>query len=309
MRSIFIAASVTLGLANPCFAAGPYNPFHIGNWMGGAYTNDATGAFSHCAASVAYKNGINLLTSVTADGSWLLAFSNDRWNFNPGSSLPLSLTFDGLSPIIVTATARTPTFATVGMPTNSTLINTFRNAKTMNAFAAGNLALFKLSGTARLMPALIVCAQRQGRPAEPARVANAEPPPHKPTAPTQPAAPVNAEASAERTKLINEAAAEHSKCEQSQMRLIVPYSNESAETIAQVVLTKCDEAEQKFVSLGMALFNVSKADMKKVVDEALSKQKNNMVAEIVTFRAELAKSIAGQNAPRSKVKGKDDDRI
>ena len=62
----------------------------------------------------------------------------------------------------------------------------------------------------------------------------------------------NKEAEAERSKLLTEAAAEHSKCERTQMRSIVPYSNESAETLAQVVLTKCEEAEQKFVSLGMA---------------------------------------------------------
>jgi len=32
-----------------------------GNWKGGAYTNNRTGRFSHCAASVKYKSGILLL--------------------------------------------------------------------------------------------------------------------------------------------------------------------------------------------------------------------------------------------------------
>ena len=34
--------------------------------------------------------------------------------------------------------------------------------------------------------------------------------------------------------------------------------------------------------------------MQKIVGEALAKQKSNMVAEIVTFRAELAKALAQQ---------------
>jgi hypothetical protein len=162
----------------------------------------------------------------------------------------------------------------------------------MNAFANGNLFGFALDQTGRLMPALIECVRNRGRSIQTAITA-----PTQPASPPQPSPAVsqpNTEAEAERTKLLTEAAAEHAKCERAQMRSIVPYSNESAETLAQVVLTKCEEAEQKFVSLGMALFNASRADMQKIVGGSLVKQKNNMVAEIVTFRAELAKAIAKQ---------------
>src|ERR1700758_2500451 len=33
-------------------AAGPYRAFQSGLWSGGAYTDDRTGAFSHCSAGV-----------------------------------------------------------------------------------------------------------------------------------------------------------------------------------------------------------------------------------------------------------------
>jgi hypothetical protein len=31
-------------------ARGPYGSISVGNWQGGAYTNDQTGSFTHCAA-------------------------------------------------------------------------------------------------------------------------------------------------------------------------------------------------------------------------------------------------------------------
>jgi hypothetical protein len=32
-------------------ARGPYGTISVGNWKGGAFTNDQTGEFSHCAAT------------------------------------------------------------------------------------------------------------------------------------------------------------------------------------------------------------------------------------------------------------------
>jgi hypothetical protein len=58
LRRSFIALILLGGFfASVAFseAAGPKRPFHVGLWAGGAYTNDQTGAFSHCAAAVPYK--------------------------------------------------------------------------------------------------------------------------------------------------------------------------------------------------------------------------------------------------------------
>jgi hypothetical protein len=149
---------------------------------------------------------------------------------------------------------------------------------------------------------LAQCLKRH-TPQVPARVAEGQP--LRRTAPRidatrradtqeKPSEATPSDAEAERNKLINEAAAEHSKCLHSQMRQIVPYSNESAETLAQVVITKCEDAEKKFVSLGMALFNASRSDVEQIVGQALEKQKKKMVADIVSFRAELNKAIMSQ---------------
>ena len=39
-------------------ARGPYGSINVGNWKGGAYTNDQTGEFTHCAAGAGYDSGI-----------------------------------------------------------------------------------------------------------------------------------------------------------------------------------------------------------------------------------------------------------
>jgi hypothetical protein len=45
-----LALTVTWGGA-PALAKGPFGSIKIGHWAGGAYTDDKTGAFSHCAAA------------------------------------------------------------------------------------------------------------------------------------------------------------------------------------------------------------------------------------------------------------------
>ncbi len=60
---LFVSAMVSTLLSSNAFAAGPFGTIHVGNWGGGAYTNDTTGAFSYCAAGANFANGLSLLIS------------------------------------------------------------------------------------------------------------------------------------------------------------------------------------------------------------------------------------------------------
>jgi len=64
-------------------AKGPFNPFKIGNWEGGAFTNAQTGEFSGCGASVPYLSGTSMHVSAPQSGGWVLAFSNETWQLTP----------------------------------------------------------------------------------------------------------------------------------------------------------------------------------------------------------------------------------
>src|SRR5437867_2905037 len=94
------AISLALALASApivsnAFAAGPFGSIHVGNWNGGAYTDDKTGAFSHCAAGTAYASGINLIVGQNVSGNWLLGFAHPAWRLNSGETFTIDVTFDG----------------------------------------------------------------------------------------------------------------------------------------------------------------------------------------------------------------------
>jgi hypothetical protein len=66
MRRI-LAFAILLGCLLACpdsEARGPYGSIKVGNWKGGAYTDDKLGSFSHCAAGAPYVSGIFFLVLV-----------------------------------------------------------------------------------------------------------------------------------------------------------------------------------------------------------------------------------------------------
>ncbi len=303
MKHIFVAIILLISAASSANAGGPYNQFTIGNWTGGKMTDEKTNQFSHCAAYASYKSDITLFVSLAIDGGWYLGFAKEDWNYKPNIPIILELSFDGSPPIRVNAYPSSKKMVKVTMPVNSTLIKMFMEADVMNAYSGSNVYAFSLEGTKPLFQTLYQCwdTNRPKGAAQEAR--SSRPESYKPNPRVGAASPAlpsssepdpaaNSDSARERNKLIDEAVGEHHKCIRSQMREIVPYSNESAETLSQVVLTKCAEAEEKFVRLGVALFNTSRAEMEKVVQEALAVQKKNIVAEIVTFRAQLNKALS-----------------
>jgi S1-C subfamily serine protease len=138
-------------------ARGPYGSINVGNWKGGAYTNDQSGAFSHCAAGATYDSGIYFVVSLGEDSGWRLGFAHESWQLTPGQAFPLALTFDGQAAVHVHGMPIGARLVNVQMPANSALITQFRKAKMMTAFAQGQLFQFNLNQTAQLLPALANC--------------------------------------------------------------------------------------------------------------------------------------------------------
>jgi S1-C subfamily serine protease len=138
-------------------ARGPYGSITVGNWQGGAYTNDKNGAFTHCAAGTTYQSGIYFVVSIGENGSWRLGFAHESWRLTPGEAFPLALTFDGQPTFNVYGMPIGAQLVNVEMPTNSSLITQFRKAKGMTAFAQGQLFQFNLNQTAQLLPSLLNC--------------------------------------------------------------------------------------------------------------------------------------------------------
>ena len=185
--------ALTMLLALPAQAAGPYGKIVVGNWSGGAFTNDATGAFSHCAVNAGYRNGTRMFTSITADFKWLIGFAHPNWRLKPDSTLSLQLVFDRSSRIDVTANVKTASLLTIAMPDNSQLINAFRQGSFLELVANDQRLTFALTSTGEMLPALVECARLSASirgPVNPSAGQNAARPPEADT-------PANAQARAE----------------------------------------------------------------------------------------------------------------
>src|SRR6188768_2242669 len=98
---VVVAAFCLIGTLSTSDARGPYGSINVGNWKGGAYTHDQSGAFTHCAAGATYGSGIHFLVSIDDKGGWGLGFAHENWTLTTGQAFPIVLTFDGQTPFNV----------------------------------------------------------------------------------------------------------------------------------------------------------------------------------------------------------------
>ena len=105
LRSLVAAALLQVCLVGSAHAKGPFGTVNVGGWTGGAFSNDETGAFSHCAVTAPYANGVILVVSQNAAGIWSLAFASPSYHFNKGENAAIDVTFDGQEQARLFATA------------------------------------------------------------------------------------------------------------------------------------------------------------------------------------------------------------
>jgi S1-C subfamily serine protease len=146
---------VQIAIASVANAKGPYGNIHVGNWRGGAFTDDNTGAFSHCAATTAYGNGIILVVGQNASNSWLLSFASPNFHLKQGETVPIDLTFDGQAEARVFASANSAIMATAILPPN--VARTFQKASLMVAVSGSTVLNFNLTSTGPLLAVLSSC--------------------------------------------------------------------------------------------------------------------------------------------------------
>ncbi|MBV8119291.1 MAG: hypothetical protein JO081_05045 [Alphaproteobacteria bacterium] len=152
-----IAASV-LWIA-PAAAGGPQHPFKYGYWSGGAYTDDHTGAFTHCSAGVAYDSGINLFVLVTQKYHWWLGFIDPKWSLTPNVKAPIRLRLDGAAPFDRMATIPNGQLLLVPLPDSSRLIDAFRHSSELAVNVEGQSFYFRLNETPAIMDRLGNCVR------------------------------------------------------------------------------------------------------------------------------------------------------
>lgn len=157
LRSLVVAFLVQVGVVG-ANAAGPFGTVNVGNWIGGAFSNDETGAFSHCAATAPYASGVILVVGYNSVGTWTLALANPSYRFNKGESAAIDVTFDGREQARLYATAYQSNMLTAVMPLN--VVRTFQKASLMVATAGRAVLNFDLTSTGPVIAALTNCVSK-----------------------------------------------------------------------------------------------------------------------------------------------------
>jgi S1-C subfamily serine protease len=158
LKSFVVALLLQVIAAGTAYAAGPFGSVNVGNWIGGAFSNDETGAFSHCAATAPYANGVILVVAKNAAGSWLLSFASPGSSFKKGENAAIDVIFDGQEQARLFATANQPNMLTAVMPAN--VVRTFQKSSLMVATAGRTAMNFDLTSTGPVIAALANCVTR-----------------------------------------------------------------------------------------------------------------------------------------------------
>jgi hypothetical protein len=143
-------------------SAATVRTFSFGNWSGGAYSNDVTQAFDHCAANARYNSGIFMGFIIDRNFNWSMRFSHPAWRLEPGQSFNIAFTVDDMSPLSATAVALTSNIVDVRLADNLELFTRFRHGRLLRVAAANQVFDFSLRGTSQLLPILLNCAQNKG---------------------------------------------------------------------------------------------------------------------------------------------------
>ena len=161
VKRLFVACVLQIAIASstfPALAAGPYGTIHVGNWVGGAFSDDSTGAFSHCSAMSSYASGVSLVVGQNAANAWLLGFASPAFHLNKGDTAPIDVTFDGQAEARLFATASSNNMLTAILPVS--IARTFQRASLMVAQAGKATLQFNLTSTGPLLNVIATCVTK-----------------------------------------------------------------------------------------------------------------------------------------------------
>jgi hypothetical protein len=116
-------------------------------------------------------------------------------------------------------------------------------------------------------------AVQEGRPLQPA--------------PEPPFEPQGQELDGLREDLLKELGQSHRDCIKRAVTIVVPTSDEAAETLVEAVMGACMDYEQKRAKLLRGLFGVPHEQARRMVEEVLGEEKRRVLTEIVVARSML----------------------
>ena len=139
----------------------PGSTFRIGNWEGGAYGSEGSGAFTHCGISAGYVTGDVLHFTVNRQATVTVAVTSPALAGIPvGESFPVVLHVDRRPPFHGSATVLADGFAALEVTDFDRALESFMRGYTLTVRGAGREGRYDLTGTFRALGATMDCAAR-----------------------------------------------------------------------------------------------------------------------------------------------------
>jgi hypothetical protein len=147
--------------------AGVLEETNVQGWMIGAYTDDRTGSFSHCATSVPYRSGISLFFHLGKSFTWSMGLHNPQWHHAPGQTFNLIYYIDNGPSIPVRAVVTQSGLVSIPLADSQALFQSFQRGRRLYVRDASETFVFNLTSSSQALAATLNCVQRYAYGAAP----------------------------------------------------------------------------------------------------------------------------------------------
>src|SRR5262249_30343540 len=101
--------------------AAPLEEFDVNGRIVGAYSDNRTGQFTHCATSVPFRSGTTLFFHLGRNYLWSMGLHNPQWRNTPGNTIDLIYYIDTGPQTRVRAQVTTLGLVSVPLPDSKAL--------------------------------------------------------------------------------------------------------------------------------------------------------------------------------------------
>ena len=128
-------------------------------WTGGAFGDEQTQSFSHCAVNRPFDNGVTVIVSMNAEGSANIAFGNTDWDMDPQSEGVAGLSIDGTVARQLGGVSGNATVFVVPLGPDDEFIEALRRGLTLTVQIPPGQFEIPLTGTAASLRQLRDCVE------------------------------------------------------------------------------------------------------------------------------------------------------
>jgi hypothetical protein len=134
--------------------------FNIMGWIVGAYSDNRTGQFTHCATSIPYRSGTTLFFHLGKTYVWSMGLHNPQWRNTPGALIDLIYYIDNGPQTRVRAQVTPLGLVNIPLADSRALFDAFKRGRRLFVADSRERFGFDLTNSSKALTAVYECVQR-----------------------------------------------------------------------------------------------------------------------------------------------------